>query len=58
MSVMLNCSITIQQSSVFQYVNDNQVLITGPARDLGGQISRMEVSLAALSDWFCANALK
>ena len=38
--------------------DDTKVLVSGPARDLGVLISRMEVLLASLNDRFCANALK
>ena len=53
-----NLSLYAGDAAVFQYADDTQVLVSGPAGDLGGLISRMEVSLASLSDWFCANALK
>ena len=53
-----NLSLYAGDAVVFQYADDTQVLVSGPARDLGALISRMEVSLASLNDWFCANALK
>ena len=43
---------------VFQYADDTQVMLSGPAGDLRVLISRMEDSLASLNDWFSANALK
>ena len=45
-------------SVTFQYADDTQVLVSGPAGDLGSLISRMEASLASLNDWFGAHALK
>ena len=53
-----NLSLYAGDAVVFQYADDTQVLVSGPARDLGVLISRMEVSLASLNEWFCANALK
>ena len=43
---------------MFQYVDDTQVLVSGPTRDIELLISRMEDSLASLNDWFTANAPK
>ena len=45
-------------ASVVQYADDTQVLITGKKSDLPALISRMELSLASLAEWFRANALK
>ena len=45
-------------AEVFQYADDTQVLVSGPARDLEVLISCMEDLLASLNDWFSANALK
>ena len=45
-------------ATVFQYADDTQVLVSGPANDLDFLISRMETSLTSLSDWFCTHALK
>ena len=42
----------------FQYADDTQILVSGPRNDLSGLISRMEVSLASLNEWFSAHALK
>ena len=42
----------------FQYADDTQILVSGPRNDLSGLISRMEVSLASLNEWFNAHALK
>ena len=53
-----NLSLYAGDAKVFQYADDTQVLVSGPARDLEVLISRMEDSLASLNDWFCANALK
>ena len=46
------------EAEVFQYADDTQVLVSGPASDLGFLISRMEASLASLNDWFSTHALK
>ena len=43
---------------MFQYADDTQVLVSGPARDIELLISRMEDSVASLNNWFSANALK
>ena len=53
-----NLSLYAGDADVFQYADDTQVLVSGPARHLEALISRMEDSLASLNDWFCANALK
>ena len=45
-------------AAVFQYADDTQLLVSGPQNELGELVSRMEVSLASLDGWFCANALK
>ena len=42
----------------FQYADDTQILVSGPRNDLSGLISRIEVSLASLNEWFSAHALK
>ena len=53
-----NISLYAGDATVFQYADDTQVLVSGPVNDLGSLISRMETSLASLSDWFCTHALK
>ena len=53
-----NLSLYAGDAAVFQYADDTQLLVSGPARDLRVLISRLEASLASLNDWFCANALK
>ena len=53
-----NLSLYAGDAIVFQYADDTQVMLSGPAGDLRVLISRMEDSLASLNDWFSANALK
>ena len=53
-----NLSLYAGDAATFQYADDTQVLVSGPARNHGVLISRMEASLASLNDWFCACALK
>ena len=51
-----NLSLYAGEAEVFQYADDTQVLVSGPASDLGFLISRMEASLASLNDWFSTHA--
>ena len=53
-----NLSLYAGEAEVFQYADDTQVLVSGPANDLGFLISRMEASLASLNEWFSTRALK
>ena len=53
-----NLSLYAGDATVFQYADDTQVLVSGRADDLRSLISRMEASLASISDWFCLHALK
>ena len=45
-------------ADVLQYADDTQVLITGKKSELPTLISRLELSLASLANWFRANSLK
>ena len=53
-----NLSLYAGDAAVLQYADDTQVLVSGPAGDLRALISRMEVALASLSEWFRTHALK
>ena len=53
-----NISLYAGDAAVFQYADDTQVLVSGPADDLGNLILRMEASLTSLSDWYSVHALK
>ena len=43
---------------IAQYADDTQVLVSGPKSALASTVARLEVTLAAMSDWFAANGLK
>ena len=53
-----NLSLYAGDAAVFQYADDTQLLVSSKTDDFRSLISRMEASLASLSDWFCVHGLK
>ena len=43
---------------IAQNADDTQVLVSGPKSALASTVAPLEVTLAAMSDWFAANGLK